>query len=232
MKKQIEISIPQYISIKQYKEILRILALESNLEKAVALISMNSNESEEDIKKLPPSAINQVVEKISEVLNIKEELYQLIEYKGVLYGTIQLDKMTLNEFILIENLSKDLPSNLIKLMTILYRPVTKHSLLDLKYNVKNSIKVIKHNNRESLSSYYTVEEYDKEKAYNREELFNDLPLSIALGAMGFFLSKIALLQVDTLTSLEEKQMMEKIVIENLQTLVSNNTMDGFIPSMS
>jgi hypothetical protein len=84
-------------------------------------------------------------------------------------------------------------------MAILYRRITKENFHDFPWKVKSYIRHLQ-GKPEQLFKLYDVEEYDSELRDLRADIFKELPIEYALGALRFFLHFNLLLSKDILTS--------------------------------
>jgi hypothetical protein len=118
-----------------------------------------------------------------------------IAFKGVDYGLVDFDKMTLGEFADLDVMVNDpnADNRLHEVMAILYRRITKQRLFS-----------------------FDVEEYDTDNYKERCKIFLDLPLKHAKSATAFFLSfELASLGATEIfsaqTPKQNKEMMKKIL---------------------
>tara|TARA_Y100001973_G_C5139102_1_gene301958 strand:- start:595 stop:1131 length:537 start_codon:yes stop_codon:yes gene_type:complete len=89
-------------------------------------------------------------------------LIQLVDHEGVKYGFHpNLSEMTVGEYADLETLCADLYTNLVGVMSVLYRPVVEHH-----------------------KKHYTIEGY---QANDPNESFNRLRMDVVLGSLAFFL---------------------------------------------
>ena len=216
--KTIQITIPEYITVKQYKEIVDTKA-EGNGERLIATIAALTDMTIPQVKDLPLSTIKDISDDLTELAFPKETFHAVIEYGDVLYGYAHMNQTTLGEYTDLENLSKDTMNNLHKIAAILYRPIEKHRFNSLSFMVKQKVKVV-NNKVENPFDYYTIEKYDSNKRKDRENLFKDFPAHVLLGALSFFLATAGLylnhiLYLEKKMSLRTKTKMEK---ETMATL--------------
>jgi hypothetical protein len=143
-----------------------------------------------------------------------------------------MSKMTLGEYIDLDNLSKDTDKNITSILAILYRPVTSNKIKESKFIIKSTIKALQYD-VENVFDYYEVEEYDIDKRKQITPEFDNFPLEIAMGAMGFFLDIKAMLltnsQIYSLGPIETQiqKQMRKMSKTKRRLL---NTTAGFIQS--
>jgi hypothetical protein len=229
---QVEITIPEYFKIKHYKALAHITSLDET-EQMVHTISVITNtESGEVMKWSLPSVID-VYKLINDMISQQEQSFHpVIEWDGVLYGYRSMGKMSLGEYIDIDNLSKDVDKNLNNILALLYRPITSKKIDEGKFIYKSTIKAMKYE-VENVFDYYELEEYDPIKRKADAPKFDEFPIDIALGAMAFFLdTKAVLLSNSQIYSLKSQEMeikeMMKTQPKRKQRLL--NTTAGFLHS--
>ena len=180
-----ELEIPKYLSIKNYQKVNSLEHL-SSTEKTVEVLAILGDIPSEQLKKKHSKDLPKMYDKVTEALfDVGYEYYPIIEVEGVLYGYQPITKMTLGEYIDLENLTKKPLENLDQIMAILYRPVLKHRFKSLEFKIKNGLR-LGQGKLEDVLKYYTVEEYDSNKRYDYAEIFQDIPVAYALGALSFF----------------------------------------------
>jgi len=215
--KEIEIKLPEYLTLKHYKALDKVYSLENNLQTLHTIASILELPIDE-VKRWNIGDITAIWGGINEVLEEsgKPEFYPILEFNGVQYGYQPMSKMSLAEYIDIDNLVKDKLTNVEQILSILYRPITKNKINSFKFKTKSSLKLIFTKDKtEHLFPYYEVEEYDNEKRKLQAETFKDFPASVGLGALAFFLGVGNLSLADSLTSTlpnskkQTKQMMMK-----------------------
>lgn len=112
-------------------------------------------------------------------------------------------------------------------MAILYRPITKNRFSGIKWAYKSTTKIAL-GEAENLFRYYEVEEYDSSKREELAEKLSNLPASIGLGALSFFLllgSSVSInSQISSLNPKEGMMMMKEL---NKQ-MASLPTGDGLV----
>lgn len=218
--KQIEITLPEEVTIEQYNKFGQFEHL-SEIGKIIRIISAISGYEEKEIQSWDLQSINQIYTDIVDAVNdISPKFVPVFQFKGVTYGIQPFSKMTGGEYISIENKLKD--GNMLDVISILYRPVTKNKLDGFKWKLNSTIKYLQ-GKAENLFKYYSIEEYDTETVEWRKEIFKELPVSIALGAYTFFLtvglqlSNAILQSSQQLTKEEEKIWMNEMekVLESI-----------------
>ena len=222
---EIKLNIPDYLSIKQWKQFNSLEHL-SPADKMIKIISILSDKEEDEIRTWTPSSLQDAYGKILDALvDVQPSFYPIFELDGVLYGYIPMNKLTLGEYVDLEKLAKLPQENIEEIMAILYRPITKHKFGGIKWAFKNTIKV-KMGDAENLFKYYEVEKYDSSQRFANGEKLSVLPATMALGALSFFLvlANISLLG-SNLSSLPPKEQMTKMKEINTQ-MASVNIGDG------
>lgn len=230
---EIKLNIPDYLSVKQWKQFNSLEHL-SDSEKMVHMISVLSDRTKEEVREWTPSTLKQVYSKVLEAFtDLQPQFYPVFELDGVLYGFTPISKLTLGEYVDLERLASKSHDNLEEIMAILYRPITKHKFSGLKWAFKSSYKVAI-GEAENLFKYYEVEKYDSSKRSEQAEKLNVLPASMGLGALSFFLVLASTLSLgSSLSSLPPKQQKEMMKEMN-QQMASMNIGDGlrqFITSL-
>lgn len=229
MKKRIEVTLPDYFSVKHYKSLGSFEHMDE-VDRVVATIVATTEHSGEEVMRWNMSDLLSVYKGVSELLSdITNEFYPVFEFRGQMYGFQPLSKMSVAEWIDLDARLKEPIKNLEELMAILYRPITSHKLESFEWKVKSYIKTVI-GSAESIFKYYEVEEYDVEKRDWRTEVFKDLPISYALGALTFFLSFGMMLQRDlvssspNMTKAEKKGMIQAIdlAIQSLNTTAGSS----------
>ena len=229
---KVKVSIPEYFQVKHYKALTTLASLDE-IEQMVHTIVHVADVPREEIMKWDISSVVEVYGIINNIIATTHQAFHpIIEWNGQLWGFRNMSKMTLGEYIDIDNLSKDTEKNLTSLLAILYRPVTSNKIKDAQFILKSTIKALKYD-VENVFDYYEVEEYNPEIRKQRTPEFENFPLDIAMGALGFFLDINAMLltnsQTYSLKPTEEmiKKEMSKLN-KNKHRLV--NTMVGFTHS--
>jgi hypothetical protein len=229
---QIEITIPEYFKIKHYKALAHIKSLDET-EQMVHTISVITNTEASEVMKWSLPSVIDVYKLINDMISQQEQSFHpVIEWNGVLYGYCSMGKMTLGEYIDIDNLSKDVDKNLNNILALLYRPITSKKIDEGKFIYKSTIKAMKYE-VENVFDYYELEEYDPIKRKADAPKFDEFPIDIALGAMAFFLdTKAVLLSNSQIYSLKSQEMeikeMMKTQPKRKQRLL--NTTAGFLLS--
>jgi len=182
--KEIKIDIPVEFTIEHYQKLGQFEHL-SEVEKIIRIISAISNYDEEFIRTWDISSLQKVYLDIhTKITTTEARFLPVFEFEGVQYGLQPISKMNAGEYIDLEKQLQD--SNVLDVISILYRPIVKDRFKSVEWKIKNDIKFLQ-GKAETLFKYYTVEDYDTEKREWRKEIFKNLPMSIALGAYNFFL---------------------------------------------
>lgn len=220
----IKLQIPEYLSIELYKQITQYEHL-PQLDKMTRIIAVVSDTPMEEITQWKPQDIQQVYVEILKLFGeTKQEFYPIFEYNGVTYGYSSLSKMTLGEYIDLENLTKKPIENLEQIMAVLYRPIKKHRFKGITWAIKQGLKLGKYET-ENVFEYYTLEKYDNEEREAQAEILKNIPISFALGALSFFLQlanhSLLSSQISSLPQNQKKEMKKKI-----KQIASTNIGDG------
>ena len=229
----IKMEIPEYLSIKDWKYFNSLEHL-STTDKMVAMVSELGGIEETELKKYKSTELTSAYKTLLEAFqDLTPAYYPVFELDGVLYGYNPMTKMTLGEYVDIERLASKSHENLEQLMAILYRPITKHRFSGIKWAYKSTTKIAL-GEAENLFKYYEVEEYDSSKRGELAEKLNNLPASIGLGALSFFLllgSSVSInSQISSLNPKEGMKMM-KGLNQQMDTLSIGGGLLQFITSL-
>ena len=213
---EIKLDIPEYLSIKDWKYFNSLEYL-SETEKMITLIAHLTNKELDEVRKWKPTTLTSVYKTLLEAFqDLEPQFYPVFELDGVLYGFNSMTKLTLGEYVDLERLAVKSHENLEEIMAILYRPITKHRFKGLKWAFKNSTKVAM-GDAENLFKYYDTEEYDSSVRYENAEKLSNIPASIALGAISFFLLLGSSVSINSnLSSLPPQQQMKMMEAMNKQ----------------
>ena len=147
------------IKLHQYLEFEKLPETLSDFDRAIQTISIFCEINTHEIKKIPYKTLEAIISKITTALSEDLGLIRTFELNGVKYGLIpNFDKITLAEFIDIDNYQKD-RENLWKVMSVLYRPIT-----------------------EGDDKRYLIEAYEGKLFPD----FEEMPVAYVKGAMVFF----------------------------------------------
>ncbi len=231
---KLQVTIPDYFNIKHYKALAHIASLDET-EQMVHTISVITNTDYDEVMKWNITSVVEVYQLINEMISQQEQSFHpIIEWNGVLYGYRSMGKMNLGEYIDIDNLSKDIDKNLNQILSLLYRPITSNKIKESKFIYKSTIKALNYE-VENVFDYYEIEEYDPNKRKLEASKFDEFPIDIALGGLGFFLDiKAMSLSNSQIYSLKS---LETAVKEAMKTLPKRkqrllNTTAGFLLSMN
>jgi hypothetical protein len=180
-----EIKLPEYISISDYKKIVSLEHLTES-EQMLARIAILTKNDISTVRKWTGDDVLSITDKITDLLNgTKPEFYPLIEFEGKTYGFSTLSKMTLGEYIDIENLCKNVNDNLSELMALMYREVTTNKFDTFQWKLKSRVKLAL-GKTEDLFKYYKIKPYDSDDLSADAEIFENFPVKYLLGALFFF----------------------------------------------
>ena len=224
---KISLNIPDYLSLKHWKQFVANEHLEPT-DKMIFMLSLLSDKPVEEIKTYTPVALEQVYTAVLKSLNeLEPSFYPIFELDNVLYGFRSMTSLTLGEYVDLERLAKQPQDNIEEIMAILYRPITKNRFSGIKWAFKNKHKVAL-GEAENLFKYYEVEEYDSSKRGENAEKLSVIPASLALGALSFFLVVGTSLSLGSnLSSLPPDQQMAMTKKMNKQ-MASLNIGDGLL----
>jgi len=191
---EITTNIPDYFTVKHYKQFSVLKSLD-DMEQKLHVITALTGESMETVLNWPIPFIIQLYAKLNDLISgVQPEFYPVIEWEGKQYGYRPMHKMNLDEYIDLDMLVKDTDRNINDIMAILYRPITKNKLHNGNFILKNTVKVLK-GQVDNGFNYYEIEKYDNFIREERAPQYDNFPASMALGALGFFLdSKLSLLK--------------------------------------
>ena len=183
---KVEINIPEYLSISDWKYFTSLEHLDDS-EKMITLISKMGGVDIEEVRKYTPIALQQVYSTLlSSFEDLQPQFHPIFELDGVLYGFKSITSMTTGEYIDLERLCKQPQENLEEIMAILYRPIVKNRFKGIKWAFKSTYKVAL-GEAENLFKYYEVEDYDNSKREENSQTLSNIPASIGLGSLSFFL---------------------------------------------
>ena len=222
---EIKLTIPDYLSVKQWKKFLSLEHL-SETEKMIKMISLLSGEETDTVKSWTPMSIKSVYAKVLDTItDIEPQFYPIFELDGVKYGFASMQNITLGEYVDLERLAKQPQDNIEEIMAILYRPIVKDRFKGIKWAFKNTYKIAL-GEAENLFKYYKIEEYDSSKRAENADKLSVLPASICLGALSFFLVVGTSFSLgSSLSSLPPKEQMT-IVKKMSQQMASMNIGGG------
>jgi len=234
MAKKIKVQIPDYFSVRHYKSMGSFEHLDE-VEKVVHTIVATTEHTEEEVMRWSMQDMLQVFRGVESILEeVSTEFYPVFEFKGITYGFQPISKMSVGEWMDLDRRLDNPIENLEEILAILYRPVVKHNFESLEWKIKDYIRHLK-GEPTNLFKLYEVEEYDVEKRDWRKEVFADLPIEYALGALHFFIVFGLQLQRDLATyspnmTEEERVKMVMEIDEVIKALALGNITPGYISS--
>jgi len=210
-----EIKLPEYISISDYKKIISLEHLTES-EQMLARIAILTKNDINTVRSWTGDNVAKITDQITDLLNsTKPEFYPLIEFEGKTYGFSALSKMTLGEYVDIENLCKDINDNLSEVMALMYREVTNNKFDTFKWKLNSRVKLAL-GKTEDLFKYYKIKPYNSDDRPIDAEVFESFPVKYLLGALFFFTLIRTEYLKDTLLSLTPNSK-ETTEIMNLET---------------
>ena len=225
----IELQIPDYFTVDHFQQYTKFTSFDP-IDQMVAVVGLLSNHTEEEIKNWPVEGVIKSYQAMVKLLqDTKPEFFPVIEWEGKQYGYRSLAKMTLAEYIDLDNLSKNSQENLTDILAILYRPITESKLGNGKFMTKTFIKAWT-GKVENPFDYYSIEDYDSEKRKTVSESFKNFPVSVALGALSFFLGTVLSLLPDSKTSTLDREIMKQIQTKRKGRRRLQNITAGYIRS--
>lgn len=224
---ELTVDIPEYISIDLYQKVNKYKS-ESAFAKLVNTVAAIADLPVSKVRSFPVDILTKIANDFSSIADPKQDFHTCFEFEGQLYGYAHIKQTSLGEWIDLEEFAKDPDVNLHKIAAILYRPVTKHRFKSLKFVVKQKIKSLKGLVEEPFE-YYDVEKYDADSLKDRAELFKELPVDIALGALSFFLGVASLYLNNTLYLTGQQSQRTKMKMQENILQALENTGDGLVP---
>ncbi len=224
---KVQINIPEYLSIADWKYFNSLEHLNDS-EKMISLISKMGGKDIDEVKEWTPIQLTEVYKTLlASFEDLTPQFYPIIELDGVKYGFKSITSMTTGEYIDLERLAVNPNENLEEIMAILYRPIVKNKFSGIKWAFKSTYKVAL-GEAENLFKYYEVEKYDNSKRGEQAKILSNIPASIGLGALSFFLVLATYYSASSsLSSLPPKQQMMAVEKMNKE-MASVNTGDGLL----
>jgi hypothetical protein len=221
---EIKINIPEYLTVNQFQKINNLEHL-SELEKIIQVIHILTKLDIEVISNWKPEQLKNINGILFDKLDLNNTtFYPIVEFNEVKYGFNPISKLTLGEYIDLERLCKNPVENLKLIMAILYRPITKDKTKSFKYSIKNGIKIAQ-GKADNLFNYYSVEKYNSNETKSNAEIFGGFPVSMALGALSFFLL-IGSKSLSNMKEFSNQKMLKKMTEYHMNQLLTNIG-DGF-----
>jgi hypothetical protein len=193
------------IKLEQYQRYLKIYNNWDNEDEdylKTKMLQVFCDMSPEDVFKIPLSSYDNIIAHLLDLLNSDAPLIQKFTMTGkngegfdteVEFGFIpKLDDMSFGEYIDLEKNSSDW-STMHKAMAVLFRPISH-----------------------SKKEFYRIDEYEGTSRYG--DVMLDMPVSVALGAIGFFLRLGQKLPIYMMDYLEETLEKEELPHQLKQTL--------------
>ena len=214
------ITVPDYMSIEQYQIVHNSEHL-TELHKTIKIISLLTGVSEAELKTWGVRTLGTIYRDLNNKIDLKEEFHPIFKYEDKLYGFQNIDNMTLGEYIDLERLSKEPNKNLHEIMAIFYREIKSHNFNHFVWKQAQKILV---NNKKTTNIFkqYKIKKYDVDERHASAEMFKQLPVQYALGALAFFLGIASgYLNITAPYSTEEEEKtLKKMQIFNLKVLQS------------
>jgi len=172
----------------------------------VGQVSAIIGQSKDFVRQLSPEQMQNAINAFKSVID-EPQANKQNKWKD--YGFVpDINAISFGEWLDLDSNCKDFPKNLTKILAILYRPISNQ-----------------------LGNKYSIEPYNASHLKNADD-FNDMPLSIANGALVFF-STIEKELVNTSLQFLDSEVMRNLKIamemmeEALQPVNSQVSMDGF-----
>ena len=219
MKKNYKLEMPEYLSIDIYQQLQNLEHL-SELGKLIEAIHVFTGIDRDELKTWDIPDLGRVAKDYS-AIDTQEQFYPLIKLNDKTYGYADISTMSLGEFIDLENLCKKPNINLHEIMAVLYREVKSHKFDNFIWNVKHNVQISR-NKVDNVFKWYKIKEYSSEDRVVDSNVMKELPVSLALGALSFFLSTASLHYLNSINSSEmpvaERAMMRKAKTTTLEAL--------------
>jgi hypothetical protein len=224
--KEIKVTIPEYLSIGQYQEIIKFDHLDP-LDKMLKSITLLSDFTEQEVREWPLKTISEVAGVLMSINTEQNEFHAIVEYKDEVLGFANLARNKFGEFIDLQTLLKDPNTNLHHIAALLFRPITKHRFGTWSFIKKYGLNTA-NNKIDNPFDWYTIGSYDSEVREERSEMMKDFPVQLILGGLGFIAATGTLSLNDTLCSMNKMTIVEKNFMEKeiLQALGQSTTGGG------
>lgn len=225
MENKINVQLPDYLTIQHYKGLKEIKDY-SSIDGFVDLLSLITEYTPDEIKTWDAGDATKLFKIITDKFEeAKPQFFAVIEFNDELLGFNPPSKMSLGEWIDLEYLLKDPTNNLAEICSILYRPITKKYYKNPVWRTKYNWKTLVLKQETNPFSVYDVEKYNAEKSKERQEAFNQFPIQVAQGALGFFLAFGLNYYQNIQTSLttEEEKMMMTATKAVMMSVFQNTT---------
>jgi hypothetical protein len=147
-------------------------------------------------------------------------------HEGVLYGRQNMTELTFGLYVDLMEQAKDINKNLIALISMLWRPVTKISFWNRTKAYIASKLLLSKWGRMRVWGFkmladvnYTIEDYDPMVCTKREKSLESAPGSVAAYTTNFFLTTSEVLLLNSLRSLKDQlENQQKDLVESLQKI--------------
>ncbi len=209
MKKNYNITIPEYLSIEKYQRLQNLEHL-SDLGKLVETIAVFTDIPSDEIKTWALPDLGKVAKDFSDKIDTTSQFYPIWQHEGVNYGYADISTMSLGEFVDLESLCKKPTENLHEIMAVLYRPIESHRFDSLKWKARHNVQLMQ-KKVDNVFKWYKLKEYDSNNRHVDSEVMKSLPAGFALGALSFFLGTANLCSINTLNSLKTIQDREILI---------------------
>lgn len=225
-----QVEIPQYLTLEHYKRLNQITSTDVR-ENTIDVISAITGQDKDTVKTWSLKSVVQVYNELNDVLkNMNPSFYPVIEWNGVEYGYAPMSKMSVGEYIDLDQLMKEPIKNMEQIMAVLYRPITQNNTNTATFMLKSTIKALKYD-VENIFDHYDIEQYDTAKRKQVAEEYKQFPAEIGLGALTFFTSINMGLLADLAISSQNKTKQEMEKKKRSLKQQWQNIMGGYILSM-
>ena len=218
------LSIPEYLTIDNYTKLQDVKSLKTPKE-IINVISLISGCDPKEIAKMDKSEVDSVAQSIFQMFRTQDpKFWAVFELEGVTYGFSPPSKWKLSEWIDAGEFAKNWKDEMAKLMALLYRPITKHKWKSPIWKIKYHYKLLR-KQKTNPFDIYEIEDYDSETVDGRSEIFRDMPIDIAQGAMAFFLAIGMELSKNSTISLTPQQKETMAIYQNevIKSVFSSTT---------
>ena len=197
----LKIKIPEKLSDIKLKDYQKYIDIDfKDIDKEfyyVKLLDIFYNINFEYYNKMKSSDVNLLINNIVSILNTKVDLIRTFTLVGQEFGfQPNLDDITFGELVDLENVKK-----INETMGVLFRPIINKK-----------------------GDKYNIESYEGYTKYSN--LFNDMPLDVVYGALGFFLN----ISLDLLNS--TRKSMEVMAMEQKKKQILGQNGDGILQSLN
>jgi hypothetical protein len=191
------VKLPEDMTVELYQKFMK--EQKKFTDEPIELISLFTNLPVSKLKNLSPKTIQMVNSYVISKMEIPDlkELVTTFIHNGIEYGLhTDIGKMAWGAWVDLEVYSSEnIVDNIHKIMSVLYRPVTKKT-----------------------KKGYEIEPYDSESIADRAEEFLTLPISYWFRTSDFFLSVANLSIINIKASLERKNKMNQLMMKGTKIL--------------